>query len=271
MSLADSFRQLAHRFQEGHRRWPALRHTLLEAVDEKGQGSLARFDLGSFVRVRGRSNDGGASVRTDIFGSVKYADLFHWDSHHTIIRGVPSEDEAFRSLDLLAGVALRLLSDAGKLPAEGQRTSEILDTLLNRLDAGNDTRRFMVFVHRLAQENRHGSLLRVKVRNQVGDEPLPEGVVAFELSVGVFDAAALALETVAQDIKAINCDDSENQRNEQDNFITFEYAKSLTALRDYEITRACNSGKVRFIGKGKGRLVHAADLAKFVTDRQKTD
>jgi hypothetical protein len=54
--------------------------------------------------------------------------------------------------------------------------------------------------------------------------------------------------------------------DDKDEWITFKQAKALTAWKDYAITRACDSGKVRSKGKGKGRLVHAGDLARYLTE-----
>jgi hypothetical protein len=58
--------------------------------------------------------------------------------------------------------------------------------------------------------------------------------------------------------------------NDPTAWIKFSEAKALTGLRDDEITRACDPPhKVRYRGKGKGRLVHAGDLARFALDRLK--
>jgi len=58
-------------------------------------------------------------------------------------------------------------------------------------------------------------------------------------------------------------------REDDDGFISFGEASELTGLKPYEITRACYGDSVRSLGKGKGRRVHAADLAKYVFERNK--
>jgi hypothetical protein len=50
-------------------------------------------------------------------------------------------------------------------------------------------------------------------------------------------------------------------------WISFAQAKKMTGLRDDEITRACDSDKVRSQGKRRGRRVHSGDIARFVTER----
>jgi hypothetical protein len=58
---------------------------------------------------------------------------------------------------------------------------------------------------------------------------------------------------------------------DQEDYITFAAAKKMTGLESYQITRKCDAGKVRSRGKGRGRLVHAADLARCLTEPQKDD
>ncbi len=52
-----------------------------------------------------------------------------------------------------------------------------------------------------------------------------------------------------------------------DAWISFAKAHALTALEPYEITRACDSGKIRSQGQRKGRQVHKEDLIKYMLDR----
>jgi hypothetical protein len=50
-------------------------------------------------------------------------------------------------------------------------------------------------------------------------------------------------------------------------YITFKDVRRLTGLKSYQITRLCNEGKVRSRSTGKGRLVHAGDIARLMSDR----
>ncbi len=54
-----------------------------------------------------------------------------------------------------------------------------------------------------------------------------------------------------------------------DVWISFDVAHDQTGLEPYQITRACDSEKVRSKGKGRGRLVHSADIGRFVSARAK--
>jgi len=54
-----------------------------------------------------------------------------------------------------------------------------------------------------------------------------------------------------------------------DVWISFAKAHEVTALESFEITRVCDSGKVRSQGKRKGRQVHLGDLVRFMLERGK--
>jgi hypothetical protein len=54
--------------------------------------------------------------------------------------------------------------------------------------------------------------------------------------------------------------------DDQSAYVSFADARKMTGLKDYEITRWCDSGKVRSSGHGRGRLVHAGDLARSMCD-----
>jgi hypothetical protein len=60
-----------------------------------------------------------------------------------------------------------------------------------------------------------------------------------------------------------------DQSTSDDGYISFKDACALTGLRKYEVTRACDREEVRSQGNGKGRRVHAADLARWVSERNK--
>jgi hypothetical protein len=53
-----------------------------------------------------------------------------------------------------------------------------------------------------------------------------------------------------------------------DIYITFKQAEALTACRPDALSRACDSGAVRSHGKGRGRLIHAGDLARWMEKRE---
>jgi hypothetical protein len=52
--------------------------------------------------------------------------------------------------------------------------------------------------------------------------------------------------------------------SDESGYITFAEACKVTGLKPYELTRLCNKpgGKIRSLGKGKGRRVHAIDLIR---------
>jgi hypothetical protein len=54
-----------------------------------------------------------------------------------------------------------------------------------------------------------------------------------------------------------------------DVWITFEEASELTNLTASELSKLCNSGKVRSQGKHKGRKLHCGDVARCKTERSK--
>lgn len=64
---------------------------------------------------------------------------------------------------------------------------------------------------------------------------------------------------------------TEARPDPDDAYISFKEAAAQTGMKAYELTRACNSGNVRCMGKGQGRRIHSADLARFVTRRQQSD
>jgi hypothetical protein len=51
-------------------------------------------------------------------------------------------------------------------------------------------------------------------------------------------------------------------------WISFAEVEAMTGYRPDEITRACDSGVVRSEGKGRGRRVHAGDIARFALKKQ---
>jgi hypothetical protein len=89
------------------------------------------------------------------------------------------------------------------------------------------------------------------------------------------DADQLTMNEAADAFEGKNIGATDSKREPQttatadDGFISFKAATALTALRADEITRACDAGHVRSHGKGRGRKVHAADLARWVEERNK--
>ena len=59
--------------------------------------------------------------------------------------------------------------------------------------------------------------------------------------------------------------------SDADVWISFAEAHTLTALENWEITRVCDSGKIKSQGKRKGRKVHKEDLIKYMLGRPKKD
>jgi hypothetical protein len=132
-----------------------------------------------------------------LIGTGECAHVFHWDPHHAVVRGNAFEDEAFRRLDGISEVALKLLADVCQGPSR-----ELIESLMPSQTGPDAAReRFMVFVHKLAQTNRSGSPLRADRKSVFESHHLPEGTTASDFHCGVFEGAALALEMMATDIE----------------------------------------------------------------------
>jgi hypothetical protein len=57
--------------------------------------------------------------------------------------------------------------------------------------------------------------------------------------------------------------------DQADVWISFAEASKMTGLEFYQITRACDSGNIRFQGDHRGRKVHLVDLKRFIFERSK--
>ena len=51
---------------------------------------------------------------------------------------------------------------------------------------------------------------------------------------------------------------------DQSVWVSFTQAQAMTGLQPWEITRACENGKIRSQGKRKGRKVHSGDLSSYM-------
>jgi hypothetical protein len=181
LSMSAALRELAHRFKRADESWPGLRHTLVEKTE--GSESLGIQNATALVP------SGEGIVWLILYQSVgpPFAHVF-WGLAHD------EGNKAFAEFCRLAELAVKLLVDADRLPAQAPPDAKIPVCVQNHW-AG----RLMVFVHRLAQQNHRGSLLRADRQSVL--EGWGEGTLASVLPLSVFDGVAVALKMVADDVE----------------------------------------------------------------------
>jgi hypothetical protein len=105
--------------------------------------------------------------------------------------------------------------------------------------------------------------LRRFLRNtSSGDDP------RWEFDARIADAALTEFERIIEVLEKAVEENADN--SDESAYITFAEACKMTGLRPYELTRLCNKmgGKIRSLGKGKGRRVHSGDLARQLLERE---
>jgi hypothetical protein len=221
MSPSDSLRRLAQGFEQARPSWPELWHTLIE-----GDESVVWENIDDFLK---RNRFLGGSFGFEHF---KKNGEFYLHVFHALSDDGDRKGKTFSKLRELAGAAVKLLVEVGKLPAaeecEPGHPLAIDDHGVCRL---------MVFIHRLAQEHRPGSDLRADRRTDVYGRRLPAGMSASFLPVGVFEGAALALEAVAYDISIEHINKEHGANKPQ-----LTKAEEINELRRY-ILECSHAGK----------------------------
>ena len=183
MSMSISLRELAHRFKRADQSWPGLRHILVEKTE--GAESLGIQSATALVP----SGEELVWLIPYLSDGPPFAHVF-WGLAHD------EGNKAFAEFCRLAELTVKLLFTAGRLPAQSPPDWRMLVCVQNHW-AG----RLMVFVQRLAQENRPASILLVD--RQITLEKMGEGTFASVLPLGVFDSVAVALNMVADDVERL--------------------------------------------------------------------
>ena len=191
--MRESWRELARLFSDEARQYPELRHNLIEVTDAPGFELEGLDESAEYMQLARTMNDPAICLARGKTPKVVHPIYcFHRGCEHLFHGEIGAGNaEGWRRFRELAEIGAHLAIEEKLV-----RPKPMIPTPAALIAKDFETATWMELVYSLARRNLPG-ILRATTSEYWNEQPMPDGVTASSLGVGVFQASAYAAGCLA--------------------------------------------------------------------------